>query len=254
MRLREAVAEILAERYPPGSFPTPGHLALAKLSALLEMLDAPIPDEAPEAGVKGQGGCMTDAFEYQNQLRRGPEFFGACSICGEPAGHKIEEELFYGPGHTVFDRVHPLTAELCTPCFKRVFMNYDGKRSPPGLEPAPAAAAGVAQQLDRALLELRTPNKDSPLKVAILGVVRQPGAPEPLTITTREEYLEQFPYASEDDLSELFDRPAVMVFEVQEAGIDPLPSPHPIARVEIEQTPAPLYFGDDYPRIARRRT
>jgi hypothetical protein len=75
---------------------------------------------------------MTNAFEYQNRFRRGPEFFGPCAICGEKAGHKIEEELFYEDA-SPFDRVHPLTAELCTVCFRRVFMNYEGKRSSQGL-------------------------------------------------------------------------------------------------------------------------
>lgn len=75
---------------------------------------------------------MTDAFDYQNRFRRGPEFFGNCTVCGEKAAHKIEEELFYDGSDSPFDRVHPLTAELCARCFRRVFMNYTGERSPLG--------------------------------------------------------------------------------------------------------------------------
>jgi hypothetical protein len=84
---------------------------------------------------------MTDAFEYQNRFRRGPEFFGACTICGKKAGHKIEEELFYEDANP-FDRCHPLTAELCGPCFGRVFLNYEGKRSSQGLVAAERVWAG----------------------------------------------------------------------------------------------------------------
>lgn len=70
--------------------------------------------------------------------------------------------------------------------------------------------------------------------VAIIGVRDQGGAP-PVTISTREEYLEYFPYAREEELSELFDRPGVTMIEVQEA---------PAA-------PAELYMGDGYARVRR---
>jgi hypothetical protein len=84
---------------------------------------------------------MTDAFEHQNRFRRGPEFFGACTICGERAGYKIEEELAFDDVHQL-DRVHPLTAELCSVCFRRIFMNYEGKRSSQGLVAAERVWAG----------------------------------------------------------------------------------------------------------------
>jgi hypothetical protein len=68
----------------------------------------------------------------------------------------------------------------------------------------------------------------SPLAVAIIGASTQR---EPaVKITTPEQYLEHFPSASEQELKNMFDAPAVTCF--------------PIA-------PDPLYVGDGYGRIRR---
>lgn len=100
---------------------------------------------------------------------------------------------------------------------------------------APPAPTGIEQRLQQALSELREPAEESPLKIAILGVKRQPGAPEPVYITAPEEYLAAFP-GSTSPPPEWFAGETVTVIEVQDVA--------PIA---------PLYLGDDYPRIARRQ-
>ena len=88
--------------------------------------------------------------------------------------------------------------------------------------------------LQAALEELTHAGVDplpSPHPIAIIGVKSQNGPP-PVTISTREEYLQHFPRASEAELDEVF-APAVVC---------------------IIPVPEPLYVGDGLPRIAGRLT
>jgi hypothetical protein len=75
--------------------------------------------------------------------------------------------------------------------------------------------------------------EESPLKIAILGVKRQPGAPEPVRITTPEEWREYY-----GD----YPPPPSELTDTQ--------SPHVFVPEATPEQPAPLYVGDGLPRIA----
>lgn len=67
--------------------------------------------------------------------RQRPTLVGEkCTLCPQPAAHKIAEELHADPADP-FSAIHPMTATVCADCFKRIFSPYLFKQKlPAGIE------------------------------------------------------------------------------------------------------------------------